>query len=276
MNYSNTKFSVLISIYEKDNSEYLDAAIESIIEQTYPPDEVVLVEDGQLTKELLQVVQGWQQKRPGIFKVVSLPENGGLGVALREGLKACSYGIVARMDADDISCPERFEKQFKFLQDNPDVAVVSSWMLCFENVPDEIIFIRKMPKKYEDIKKIIKYRNPVLHPPVMFRRSEVEAAGGYSDLRRNQDYHLWIRMILKGSKITCIPQPLYKFRCDQNFLARRTSMKHTISIIKLQKEFKRMGFITYPQYFLNVSIRILICFLPITVIRFVRIKCLKL
>lgn len=270
------KLSVLMSIYSRDRPEYLDVAIESIISQTRPPDEIVVVKDGPLTNELSCIIKQWQQKRPGLFKVVSLTENCGLGVALQEGLKACSYDIVARMDADDISCPDRFEKQLKFLQENPDVAVVSSWMAYFEDNPDNIVFIRQMPQGHEDIKKIARCRNPVLHPPVMFRRSEVESVGGYTDLRRNQDYYLWARMLLKSSKITCIPEPLYKFRCNHDFLKRRTSLQHTISMIKLQNEFLKMGFISLPQYLFNISVRVTTCILPVTMTRFIRTRLLKL
>jgi glycosyltransferase involved in cell wall biosynthesis len=270
------KLSVLMSICSRDSAGYLDAAIESIVNQTKPADEIVIVKDGTLTNELSCLIEQWQQKHPGLLKIVSLPENRGLGVALQQGLKACSYSIIARMDADDISCPERFEKQLQFLQDNPDVAVVSSWMACFEDDPNDILFIRRMPQKYENIRRVARYRNPILGASVMFRRSEVEAIGGYTDLRRNQDYHLWVRMLLKGSKITCIPEPLYKVRCDGNFLKRRTELKHAISMIKLQKEFVKMGFISYPQYLFNIGVRISACILPVPVTRFIRTKLLKL
>ncbi|MBN2457374.1 MAG: glycosyltransferase [Sedimentisphaerales bacterium] len=271
-----SNLSVLMSTCIKDRPKYLDMAIESIISQTRSPDEIVVVKDGPLTDELSRIIKQWQQKRPGLFKLVSLPENCGLGVALQEGLKACSYDIVARMDADDISCPERFEKQLKFLQENPDVAIVSSWMAYFEDNPSQIVFIRQMPQKPEDISKIARFRNPICHPPAMFRRSEVEAVGGYTHRRRNQDYHLWVRMLLNGSKITCIPQPLYKFRCNSNLFKRRTSFQHLISMIKLQKEFLKMGFISYSQYLLNISVRIIACILPVTVTQFIRTRLLKL
>ena len=206
---------------------------------------------------------------------MSLPENCGLGVALQEGLKACSYDIVARMDADDISCPDRFKKQLQFLQENPDVAVVSSWMAYFEGDPDNIAFIRKMPQKHEDISKIARYRNSVCHAPAIFRRSEIEAVGGYAHRRRNQDYHLWARMLLNGSKITCIPEPLYKCRCNSNFLRRRASFQHMLSMIKLQKEFLKMGFISLPQYLFNISVRVTACILPVIMTRFIRTRLLK-
>jgi len=271
-----SRLSVLMSIYSDDNPGYLDVAIASVINQTRPPDEIVLVEDGPLTAELSQVVREWRQNRSKLFKVVSLSENNGLGAALQAGLKACSCNMVARMDADDISCPDRFEKQLKFLQENRDVAVVSSWMACFEEDPDNIAFIREMPQKHEDIGKIARYRNPVCGAPSMFRRSEIEAVGGYTNRKRNQDYHLWARMLLNGSKITCIPEPLYKVRCNDDFLKRRTSLQHTISMIKLQNEFLKMGFISYPRYLFNIIIRITACILPVTVTRFLRTRLLKL
>jgi len=276
MSNAETKFSVLISVYDKDEPEHLDIALASIAAQTRKPDEVVIVEDGPLTKELSSTVKQWQQKQPGLFKVVSLPENCGLGVALQEGLKACSYDIVARMDADDISCPDRFEKQLKFLQENPDVAVVSSWMACFEDNPDNIVFIRQMPQNYEDISRIARFHNPVFHAPAMLRCSEVEAVGGYTERKGTEDYHLWARMLLNGSKITCIREPLYKCRCNSNFVKRRASFQHMLSMIKLQNEFIKMGFISYPQYLFNISVRIAACILPVTVTRFIRMRLLKL
>ena len=270
-------FSVLISIYNDDKHEYFQQAMQSIWDdQTLKPDEVVLVEDGPLNAELNAGVENWQDKLKNVLKVIALPQNVGLGAALQEGLMACSYYIVARMDADDISCPDRFEKQLKFLQENPDVAVVSSWMAYFEGDPDNIAFIRKMPQKHEDISKIARYRNPVCHAPAMFRSSEIEAVGGYTDRQRNQDYHLWARLLLNGSKITCIPEPLYKCRYDNNFLRRRGGFEHTLSIIKLQKEFLKMGFISLPEYLFNISVRVTACILPVTMTRFIRTRLLKL
>ena len=276
MSNADTKFSVLISVYNEDEPKYLDIALASIAAQIRKPDEVVLVQDGPVNEQLSDVVKKWQKEMPGFLKVISLPENRGLGIALQEGLKACSYAIVARMDADDISCPDRFEKQLKFLQDNPDIALVSSWMAYFEDNPNQIVFIRWMPQKYEDISRIARFRNPVCHAPAMFRCSEVEAVGGYTQRKRNQDYHLFARMLLNGSKITCIPEPLYKCRCNSNFLKRRASFQHLLSMIKLQKEFLKMGFISFPRFILNIIVRITAYMLPITITRFVRTRLLRL
>jgi glycosyltransferase involved in cell wall biosynthesis len=268
--------SVLMSICASDCPEYLDSALNSLHSQTRQPDELVIVLDGPISQSLLSVLDKWESRFSFPVIRVALEENHGLGFALKEGLRRCSYGIVARMDSDDIDCPQRFEKQLLFLEQHPDVAVVSSWMACFEDDPGDIIFIRKMPQEHETIKSIAKYRNPVLHPPVMFRRSEVEAVGGYNNLRRNQDYHLWVRMLSRGLKISCVPEPLYKFRYNGNFLNRRNSLRHAIEIIRLQSEFVKMGFISRSRQLFNSIVRIAVCLMPVVIFRFIRSKLLKL
>jgi glycosyltransferase involved in cell wall biosynthesis len=124
-----TQFTVLISIYEKENSVYFDRAMASIWDaQTLKPDHIVLVKDGPLTPELDESIAQWQRKLGDILTVVTLPGNVGLGAALNEGLKYCKYDLVARMDTDDIALPERFERQVLFMENSPDVAVSSAWL----------------------------------------------------------------------------------------------------------------------------------------------------
>ena len=119
------KFSVLISVYYKEKPEFLRGSLKSIIKQTLLPDEIVLVEDGQLTQPLYEVINDFKQEFK-CTKVVCLKENAGLGVALNEGLKHCTYDVVARMDSDDECYPIRFEKQINYLKENPDIDVVGS------------------------------------------------------------------------------------------------------------------------------------------------------
>jgi glycosyltransferase involved in cell wall biosynthesis len=266
--------SVLMCIYKKDCCDYVNVAIESIVNQTRCPDEIVLVKDGPVSDELHDLIRKWCDNFPGLFHIVSLPENCGLGVALQEGLKVCSNDIVARMDADDISCPDRFEKQLKFLQENRDVAVVSSWIGCFQNATSNI-FVRRMPIKPEHINRASKFRNPINGAPAMFWRSAAEAVGGYHDWRLAQDYHLWVRMIMNKYRITCIPQVLYRVRLSGVY-ERRSGLKWLLLHIRLQKEFLKIGFISFPQYLFNVFIRFIICILPVRTMRFIRTKFLKL
>ncbi len=266
--------SVLMCVYKKDCCDYVDVAIESIVNQTRCPDEIVLVKDGPISNELHNLIQIWCNNYPGLFHVISLPENVGLGLALNAGLKSCSCDMIARMDSDDISCPSRFEKQIKFLLDNPDISVVSSWIRCFQETTGDI-FVRRMPQKPENITRIARFRNPINGAPAMFWRSAVDAAGGYHDWRLAQDYHLWARMLMNKCRISCIPQVLYRVRLNGVY-ERRSGLRWLLLHIRLQKEFLKMGFIFFPQYILNIIVRITTCVLPIAMTRFVRTRLLKL
>jgi glycosyltransferase involved in cell wall biosynthesis len=270
------KCSVLLSVYDREKPKYFDAALCSLHAQTRQPDEMVVVLDGPISQSLLSVLDKWESRFSFPTKRVPLPENRGLGVALQEGLSKCSYEIVARMDSDDINYPHRLEKQTLFLEQHPDIAAVSSWLACFESDPGEISFVRKMSADYKTICKIAKYRNPVLHPAVVYRKSVVEAVGGYSDSRFAQDYYLWVRMILNGKKITSIQEPLCKFRFNNKLLNRRTSRLATKELIKIQSELVRTGFISRPRAIFNIAFRIAACVVPLGLAKFIRKRFLKL
>ena len=261
-------------IYHADVPDHLDEAVDSIINQTLSPDEIILVKDGPIGEELDVVIEKWIKLRPGLFQVFALPENKGLGPALQAGLEKCSYDIVARMDADDISCPDRFEKQLTFLQKNPDVSLVSSWMACFEKRSDNITFVRRAPITHERISKLARFRNPINHAASVFRRSAVMEVGGYRHWPGFEDYHLYVRMLLNGAKMACIPEVLYRVR-QEGLYSRRRGLRRICLTVRLQKEFLKMGFISYLRFFLNITVRTIACVLPITVVRLIRTKLLK-
>ena len=135
------QFSVLISVYKKEKAEYLKQALQSVINQTLKPTEVVIVKDGFLTKELDECIEDFQRQHPKLFKILTFKKNRGLGLALRDGVKACKYEYIARMDSDDISKPDRFEKQFKYIQKHPETTLLGTWITEFskdEKKPDTI------------------------------------------------------------------------------------------------------------------------------------------
>jgi glycosyltransferase involved in cell wall biosynthesis len=179
MSDESVKLSVLMPVYYADVPDQLDTAIRSVIDQTLPPDEIVIVKDGPLGAKLDAVIEKWTGKHPGLFLIISLDKNQGLGPALQAGIEKCSNEIVARMDADDISCSDRFEKLLLFLSKNPEITLVSSWMGCFENNPDNVLFVRRAPTTHEKIRKLAGFRNPINHAPSVFRRSAVLGVGGY-------------------------------------------------------------------------------------------------
>ena len=171
-------YSVLMSVYRKEKAEYLQKSIDSMLSQTVPPQDFVIVCDGLLGDELNQVLQKKKQEYPECFQIVQLPENRGLGEALKEGLVYCKNELVARMDSDDISVPERCEWQLKaFAQNN--VSIISGAVQEFMDDTAQAGTVRYVPESSEKIAVYAKKRNPFNHPAVMFKKSDVIKAGSY-------------------------------------------------------------------------------------------------
>lgn len=247
-------FSVLLSLYVKEHPTYLKQSLNSIFSQTLLPTEIILVKDGPLTKELDEVVGEFCSKS-SIIKVISLSKNHGLGKALNEGLKHCSYNLVARMDTDDIAKPDRFEKQLKIFQDNPIIDIVSSWIDEFESDVSNIISTRTLPETHEEIFRYAQKRNPINHPVVMFRKNAVVEAGGYQHFSLFEDYFLWVRMLLNGAKFYNIQESLLYFRASPDMFKRRGGFNYACTEAKFQWKIYQLGFISFPKTCLNVLVR---------------------
>ncbi len=249
------RFSLLLSVYYKEKPDYLHRALLSIWdEQIVQPSEIILVEDGKLTPELNAVILEWKEKLGECFKSVRLECNRGLGDALNEGLRKCSYELVARMDTDDIALPHRFEKQLKVMEDQ-HVDICSSWVSEFELSEDNIVSYRKLPENHHQLVKFSKKRNPLNHPVVMYKKTIVQNAGGYKDMPWFEDYYLWVRMIQQGAILYNIQEPLVSMRVGYEQLERRGGFKYAMSEIALQKEFLKLGFINIFEFIRNISIR---------------------
>ena len=152
------KFSVLMSVYAKERPEFLDAALRSLVEQARKPDEIVVVQDGSLTKELEDVINKYLRKieYKHLFKVIQLKKNVGLGCALNAGLKSCSYEIVARADSDDVSLPNRFAEQISYMENNPEVKIISANIQEYDESLTDRLAVRVVPETDRGIKKSIR------------------------------------------------------------------------------------------------------------------------
>lgn len=255
-------FSVLMSIYKKEEPKYFNRAMQSIWdEQTVKPDEIVLVQDGPLTDGLYKAIDEWKAKIGEVFKTVPLEKNVGLGDALNAGIKHCSYELIARMDTDDISIPNRFEKQLKAFENN-DIDICSSWVSEFDSDENEIISYRKLPEKYNEIIVYSKMRSPINHPAVMYKKSIVEKAGGYKHMLWMEDYYLWARMLLSGAKFYNIQEPLVNMRAGYGQLERRGGFKYAIEEFKFLNKLKKIGYLTTIEYLKNILIKVPIRLLP--------------
>lgn len=257
------EFSVLLSVYSKERAIYFKQSLNSIFQQTVLPTEVILVEDGPLSNELYEVIGEYYIKCPEL-KIVSLTTNQGLGKALNEGLKHCSYDLVARMDSDDIAKPDRFKRQIQIFEEHPEMDVVGAWVDEFEENTSNIISTRKLPEDCHDIYRFAQKRNPVNHPVVMFRKKSVLAVGGYQHFPLFEDYYLWIRMLQSGAKFYNIQESLLYFRFSRDMFKRRGGWKYAIDELRFQRQIRVMEFISFPQYMKNVLLRFIIRVLPNT------------
>lgn len=252
-----------MSVYTSEKSEYLEAALHSVFEQTLVPTEVVLVQDGPLTSELESVIAMFCEKYKSI-KTVKLAKNMGLGNALNVGLSMCEYDFVARMDSDDLSFPNRFEAQLRVFDRYPDVSVVGAWIDEFEGDVSNIVSTRKLPEAHEDILLYAKSRCPINHPVVMFKKKSVLDAGGYQHFPLFEDYYLWVRMLLSGAKFYNIQDSLLYFRFSPDMFKRRGGWRYAIVELRFQRLLKEVGFISFIHFLKNTSARIIARILPNT------------
>ena len=253
----NLEFSVLISIYYKEIPEYLDLSLESITDkQMLKPNEIVLVKDGPLTKELDEVIEKYMNKYPNLFKIISLEKNYGLGKALNIGLENCSYELVARMDGDDISKPERFKEQLEIFKNNPNLDICGSWIDEFQMKDKELEVqsIRKVPETNSEIYQKLKFICAFNHPTVMYKKSKVLKAGSYLQTFALEDYYLWIRLALNECKMYNIQKSLIYFRITDGTAKRRGGIKLLKSDLKFQKYLLEEKFINKREYLKNVFI----------------------
>ncbi|ATL99222.1 glycosyltransferase [Aeromonas bestiarum] len=253
-------FSVLMSLYFKENPYFLDQCLDSLFNQTVQANEIILVYDGPITNELNLVVAKWSNKLP----IITLPleKNIGLGQALNKGLDICSNDIVFRMDTDDICTPNRFEIQISHFKKSPDIKLLGAYVAEFDERIEQCHAIKTVPCLYDEIRSYAKYRNPMNHMSVAFRRSAVMAAGGYQDDYLYEDYALWVRMITKGFIVLNIPEVLVYARTGNGMEVRRGGVKYALSEISVQKRFYDIGFISCFEFIRNLVIRLPIRLLP--------------
>lgn len=253
--------SVLMSVYYKEKPEYLQQALKSIWDdQTVKPDEIILVEDGKLTVELYEIIEQWGEKLNGRLKRIPLPENQGLAKALNTGIKYCSGEYIARMDSDDISASERFEKQTRFLKNNPDIDILGSFSYDIDN-NNKIIKERKVPQEHNQIEKLLPKLNPMTHPSVMFKKNSIIKIGCYDEkYKTSQDYHLWFKAIANGLKLKNLSDFLLYYRMDSEY-PKKKSFIYRFNEFKIKVNGYRL--INYPWFrYYNALISLFLAFAP--------------
>lgn len=263
------KYSFLMSVYVKEKPEYLDLSINSMLEQTIKPNEIIIVKDGKLTKELDSVIDKYVSQNKKLFTVIQLEKNIGLGLALNEGIKKSRNELIARMDSDDICKPSRCEKQLQVFEKNKKLAICGTNIDEFNLNVENIVGHRIVPEKNKDIYNFSKRRSAFNHPTVMYKKTDVLKFGGYSNLRRNQDVDLFGRMIFGGCKAYNIQESLLYFRTDDNLSKRRKSWENSKSYIGTIKKFWKMGFSSFKDYFIVLIAQTIMFICPVKVQNFI-------
>ena len=246
-----------MSVYKNDSPLFFEQAIDSVAKQSVCPNEIVLIVDGPIPDALRQKVLD-KQKEYQIVRPVFLPENKGLGNALKVAVENAKYDVIARMDSDDLSSYDRFEKQLSFLEENPDVDIVGGQMTEFIGTPNNIVGQRKVPLSHEDIYNYMKSRCAFNHMTVMFKKEAVVSVGNYQDWFWNEDYYLWVRMMLHGCKFANLPDILVNVRSGSDQYARRGSIKYFKSEAGIQRYMLQHHLISPLRYLYNVIVRFVI------------------
>lgn len=252
-------FSIITSVYKNDKPEFVKEALDSmLVHQSKTPDEIVLVQDGPVPYELSRLLSEYKDKYGDIMNVIKLVKNGGLGNALKLGVENAKYDICARMDSDDICLPDRFEKQLAYLESHPDCDIVGGQMTEFIGEPDNIVGRREVPLTNVEIYKYMKSRCALNHVTVMFRKEAVLKAGNYQDWFWNEDYYLWVRMMMAKCQFANIPDVAVNVRSGADQYARRGGKKYFDSEIGIKKLMLENGMISKREYYINYMERFII------------------
>ncbi len=251
------QFSVCMSVYKNDNPDDFKTAIYSIYNQTMPPSEIVLVIDGPISGGLQRAVDSIREEI-AILKVVPFGTNRGHAAARQGGVDHASYELVAVMDSDDIAESTRFEKQVKFMESHPEIAVMGGLIHEFVGDIQNVVGTRIVPETDDVIKDYLKSRCPMNLVTVMFRKSAIMKVGGFIDWYCEEDYYLWIRLAIAGYKFYNSQESFVNVRVGKEMYQRRGGKKYFHSEAQLQKYMYGNKLITMPRYLYNVAIRFIV------------------
>jgi glycosyltransferase involved in cell wall biosynthesis len=247
-------FSLLLPVWAGDRPDFLAAAFRSSVDaQHRRPDEVVIVRDGPVGAELTACLDELVASSPVPVRVLALERNVGLGPALDAGLEACVHDVVARMDSDDVSEPQRFAVQLPIVEAGADL--VGSGLIEFADDAAVEVGRRTPPTDPRDIAVRARFADPFNHPTVVLRRELVRRVGGYGDFALMEDYHLWAKMLMAGARVANVAEPLVRYRVGAGAYARRGGLGQLRAELGLQRRFRAMGFTTWPQFARNVLVR---------------------
>ena len=262
--------SVLISIYYKDDAVFFEEALESIFGQADKIAQIVLVCDGQITREQEEVILRYDKmfgNKGTEFLNPRLEKNGGLGKALQFGSQFCSGDYIVRMDSDDICSKNRFERLHRLIKKFPEAAVLGAQIEEFRRVPGDLGIKRLVPTSFSEISTYAKFRNPLNHVTACIKRETLELVGGYDDVLWHEDYFLWLTMLSKGMNLTNIDE-VHVFVRIQDIGARRGGLSYLKSEVNFLRKCLKQKYLTKIDAIRYLLPRVFIRIMPSTLVSF--------
>ena len=267
-------YSVLMSVYHKEKAQFFDESIKSMLNQTIPPKDFVLVCDGPLTDELDSIIDKYVEEYGNLFQIVRRAQCGGLGNALNDGLNYCKCEIVARMDTDDIARIDRMERQLEAIE-KEDADIISGTIEEFDTSIDEILAKRVLPSTNEEILQFARQRNPFNHPCVCFKKQAVLDVGSYKEFPLFEDYYLWVRMLQNGAKGVNVFEPVLYMRTGAGMYDRRGGFSYAKKAIKFRWYLKKTGFSSMADFIKTAGGQVVVSIMPSKLRQFVYKKALR-
>lgn len=272
----NTPYTVLMSVYIKEKAEYLELSILSMLDQTIPPDEFIIVKDGSLTTELNAVIDFYNQKYHGLFNIIENEKNLGLGPALAKGIIASKNELIARMDSDDVSEKTRCEKQLAAFKKDPDLEMVGSFEAEFVGDKDNVVSIHRVPERHSEITKFMCRRCAILHPTVMYKKKAVIRSGNYHSVPLYEDYDLFARMVLEYNvRSYNIQENLYYIRTSEDFFKRRGGLDYAKTVLNFKWNQHKKGYMSLMDFCISGFGQAFVCVLPNFLRKVVYLKLLR-
>lgn len=269
------RFSVLMSLYIKEKAEYFDECMQSMLRQTVLPTEIVIVFDGPITDELRNAVEKYKKQNPGWIKTVENEKNKGLGLALADGVPACTYELIARMDTDDIAREDRFEKQLQLFIQDPELDICGSHIIEFEGTIDNELSRRNVPITHQEIAEYQKQRSAFNHMTVMYKKSTVLRAGNYEHCPLMEDDMMWIRMLIAGAKCANVDDYLVYARTGYAMIERRGGWAYYKKYKSGRKKILDTGYISKWDYYKTVGVQLIVALVPKKIRLFIFTKLLR-
>ena len=270
------KFSVLIPIYAGEKEKNFEECLESIINQTEKPSEILIVKDGPLTQGLNEIIEKKIKGHSEIeIRTYQIQENVGVGMASNIGTKLCQYDYIARIDSDDVSLPDRFEKQINYLEENQEIDILGGFIEEYNEDMNSFISEREVPVEDEEIKRVMKSRCAFNHSTVIYKKDKIIEAGNYGNKRIMEDYDLWIRCTKKGYRMHNLPIVLTKNRTGNSMYKKRSGIKYVKTIIEIENQLYSLKMINSFRKWYNIFIRSLVAIMPLHIRKFVYINLLR-